>query len=110
MLAPFLVWEFARGVHVPVDSGSIAAVLYSGVFVSLIAYLVWNHCVSSLGATVTSVSYHLVAVFSALMAFVALGEPLQPFHLVGIALILAGFFLATVRRPSNKKMRRDSET
>jgi drug/metabolite transporter (DMT)-like permease len=70
-------------------------VLYIGVFASLVSYLLWNRCVAVLGATVTGISFHLVAVFTAALAWAVLGEPLRDFHLIGIALILIGFVIAT---------------
>jgi drug/metabolite transporter (DMT)-like permease len=97
VLAPFLAWELASGARVPFDAKSIAAVVYIGLFASLISFILWNRCVATLGSTVTGISFHLVAVFSALLAFITLGEHVHGFHLVGIALILGGFFLATSR-------------
>jgi drug/metabolite transporter (DMT)-like permease len=97
VLAPFLVWELASGARVPFDAASVGAVLYIGLFASLISFILWNRCVATLGSTVTGISFHLVAVFSALLAFLTLGERVHGFHLVGIVLILGGFFLATSR-------------
>lgn len=97
VLAPFWVLELARGAHIPTDAASIASVLYIGIFASLLAFILWNRCVATLGATVTGVSFHLVAMFTALLAFAVLREPVHAFHLVGIALILIGFFVATFR-------------
>ena len=98
VLLPFWAIELAQGAPVPTDALSIAAVVYIGLFISLLAFLVWNRCIVALGPTVTGVSYHLVAAFTAIVAYVALGEALATYHLVGIALILAGFFLAALRR------------
>jgi drug/metabolite transporter (DMT)-like permease len=95
VLAPFWAFELAQGAHIPTDAGSVAAVLYIGVFASLIAFILWGHCVATLGPSVTGVSFHLVALFTALLAVAVLGEAVRGFHLVGMALILAGFFLAT---------------
>ncbi|WP_186419673.1 DMT family transporter [Bosea sp. CS1GBMeth4] len=95
VLAPFWLVELARGARIPTDAGSVAAVLYIGVFASLIAFILWGHCVATLGPSVTGVSFHLVALFTALLAVAVLGEPVRGFHLVGMMLILAGFFLAT---------------
>jgi len=103
VLLPFWLWELAAGARLPTDAGAIGAVLYIGIFASLLAFILWNHCVARLGATVTGISFHLVAVFTALLAWLLLGEPIRGFHVIGIALILAGFLLATVpgrRRPS----------
>jgi drug/metabolite transporter (DMT)-like permease len=98
VLAPFWIWELAAGARIPTDAGALAAVVYIGLFASLFAFVLWNRCVAVLGATVTGVSFHLVAVFTALLAALTLGEPIRAYHLAGIALILAGFALATVRR------------
>ncbi len=97
VLAPFWAFELAQGARIPTDAGSVAAVLYIGVFASLIAFILWGHCVATLGPSVTGVSFHLVALFTALLAVAVLGEPVRGFHLVGMTLILAGFFLATGR-------------
>ncbi len=97
VLAPFWAFELAQGARIPTDAGSVAAVLYIGVFASLIAFILWGHCVATLGPSVTGVSFHLVALFTALLAVAVLGEPVHGFHLVGMALILGGFFLATGR-------------
>jgi drug/metabolite transporter (DMT)-like permease len=100
VLAPFWVYELAQGAHIPTDADSVAAVLYIGVFASLIAFILWGHCVATLGPSVTGVSFHLVALFTALLAVAVLGEPVRSFHLAGMALILAGFFIATRSGPA----------
>lgn len=96
VLLPFWLWELQAGAKIPFDTGSIAAVVYIGVFASLLAFILWNRCVAMLGATVTGVSFHLVAIFTAVLAFLLLGEPVRVFHFVGILLILAGFAVATL--------------
>jgi drug/metabolite transporter (DMT)-like permease len=98
VLMPFWAVELGHGATIPRDAGSLAAVLYIGIFASLLAFVLWNRCVATLGATVTGASFHLVALFTAALAFLVLAEPVRGFHLIGIALILAGFALATFRR------------
>ncbi len=97
VLMPFWALELARGARIPTDAASVGAVLYIGLFASLFAFILWSRCVATLGATVTGVSFHLVALFTALLAFAVLGEPVRGFHVVGIVLILLGFFVTTVR-------------
>ena len=72
--------------------------LFIGIFASLIGAALWNRCVAALGPTLTGASFHLVAVYSSALAFLLLGEPVRVFHLVGIALILAGFAIAVLPR------------
>ena len=102
VLMPFWAFELARGARIPTDRASIGAVLYIGVFASLFAFILWSRCVATLGATVTGVSFHLVALFTALLAFLVLGEPVRTFHIAGIGLILLGFFFTTLRRPTSQ--------
>lgn len=101
VLLPFWIWELASGAVIPTAPGPLAAVLYIGVFASLLAFVIWNRCVATLGPSVTGASFHLVALFTAILAFLLLGEPVRTFHLVGAVLILCGFGLAATRaRPS----------
>lgn len=104
VLMPFWAVELARGARIPTDPASLGAVLYIGVFASLLAFIFWSRCIATLGATVTGVSFHLVALFTALAAFVLLGEPVRAFHLVGIALILLGFFATTLQPAARRAM------
>lgn len=97
VLLPFWIWELAQGAVLPRDVASLGAVVYIGVFASLLAFILWNRCVASLGPVITGISFHLVAVFTALLAFILLAEPVRDFHVVGIALILAGFGLVVLR-------------
>ncbi|QCI68036.1 DMT family transporter [Phreatobacter stygius] len=100
VLMPFWALELAGGARIPHDPASLGAVLYIGVFASLLAFVLWNRCVAMLGPSITGASFHLVALFTALLAFALLGEPVRSFHLAGAALILGGFALATVPWPS----------
>ena len=102
VLMPFWAFELARGARIPTESASIGAVLYIGVFASLFAFILWGRCVAMLDATVTGVSFHLVALFTALLAFLVLGEPVRAFHVAGIVLILLGFFVTTLRRRASQ--------
>ncbi len=40
--------------------------LYIGLFASLFSFILWGRCVAELGSTVTGISFHLVAVFTAI--------------------------------------------
>lgn len=93
---PFAIAEAASGRFLPATPWGVFVVLYVGLVISLAAYMLWNRCIAALGATVTGVSYHLLSVFTPLMAYAALGERLAVYHGVGIALILAGVAVSSV--------------
>lgn len=100
VLLPFWVWELVSGAKIPFDANATGAVVYIGIFASLFAFILWNRCVIMLGPSVTGASFHLVALFTAILAFLVLGEPVAGFHIIGAALILCGFFVATGRWPA----------
>ncbi|TSD87571.1 DMT family transporter [Mycobacterium sp. KBS0706] len=96
LMAPFWIFEEAAGRSVPFAPWAIASLLFIGVFSSLLGNLFWNRCVAALGPALTGASFHLMAVYSAALAFLLLGEPVHGFHLVGIGLILLGFAIAVL--------------
>jgi drug/metabolite transporter (DMT)-like permease len=93
-LLPFSLWETASGKAFPIQLYALASLLFIGLFASLIANVFWTQCVATLGPTLTGASFHLMAVYASVLAYVLLGEPIQPFHLAGISLILIGFAIA----------------
>jgi drug/metabolite transporter (DMT)-like permease len=75
--------------------GTLAAMLYVGIFPSFVGYVFWNRGVAEVGSNVAGIFVHLMPVFGALLAWMFLGERIHLFHVVGIALILAGITLTT---------------
>jgi len=98
VLLPFAAIEWLGGALPRFDASATGAVLYVGLCASLLAYVIWARCVLVLGPTITGASFHLVAVFTALLAWTALGETLTSYHLVGGLLILTGFWLSIRHR------------
>ncbi len=99
LTAPCWAWEAATDRAMPTDLRAIGAVLFIGIFASLAGNAIWNRCVATLGSTLTGASFHLVAVYSSVLAWLVLGEPIRLYHWAGIVLILAGFALAAGGQP-----------
>ena len=97
-LAPFYFFEIASGRHVIATPQSIAVLLYTGIFPSLVAFVFWNHGVKRVGPNQASLFLHLMPVFGALMSITFLHERLYFFHLIGICLIFSGIYLTTAKR------------
>lgn len=74
------------------------AIGYTGVFSSVVAYVCWNRGIELIGPQRAGAFLHLIPVYGAFLAWLFLGEHLQWFHAVGLALILAGVALAARRR------------
>jgi len=94
MLAPFYAWELWRGARFELSPANLAAIGYTALFASVVAYQLWNIGLRELGASRTAMSNYLMPVFTAILAWVLLDERLQDYHWVGGALIVSGLLLA----------------
>jgi drug/metabolite transporter (DMT)-like permease len=96
LLAPLAAFEMLfLGGHVEFTPRTVAAMLYVGVFPSFVGYVFWNRAVAEVGPQVAGIFVHLMPAFGALLAWLFLDERIYLFHIVGIALILAGIALTT---------------
>jgi drug/metabolite transporter (DMT)-like permease len=98
-LATLPLWlaEHLSGAQVHITTANVAALAYVSLFPSLLAYAAWSRGVEMLGSGRAGVFLHLIPLYSALIAGVALGERIESYHLAGFALILAGVWLASRR-------------
>ena len=96
LLFPLFVVEMAFfGGRMEFTPATVAAMLYVGIFPSFVGYVFWNRGVAEVGSNIAGIFVHLMPVFGALLAWMFLGERIYLFHIVGIALILAGITLTT---------------
>jgi drug/metabolite transporter (DMT)-like permease len=101
ILVPFTIGEGVLWGWPDLSDGRLwAAWLVMAAVPGVLAYTAYSFCVHELGPSRTSISLYLGPPYVGLMAWAALGERPQWHHLVGIALILPGLFLAT--RPTAK--------
>lgn len=98
LILPFYLLELGRVGGFALTPSNLAAISYTAVFASLVAYVGWNHGVKIVGAGRAAMVMYLMPVFTALLGWVLLGEALRTFHWIGGALIFAGLLLAM--RPS----------
>jgi drug/metabolite transporter (DMT)-like permease len=76
----------------------LAIVLYTGIVASFLAYLCWNRGIELIGPNRAGFTTHLLPAFATVLAVGLLGETLHAYHLVGIAVILLGVWLASSAR------------
>ncbi|MCB1912812.1 MAG: DMT family transporter [Zoogloeaceae bacterium] len=96
-LIPAAIVEHANGLVISLTPGSIAGILYIGIFPSFLGYIFYNRGIALVGANKGALFIHLMPVFGTLLAAVFLDERPAWFHYVGIALIFSGIFLNTRR-------------
>jgi len=99
ILFPLFLFEMAfQGGKVEFTPATLGAMLYVGVFPSFVGYVFWNRGVAEVGSNVAGLFVHLMPAFGSILAWMFLGERIFLFHVIGIALILAGIGLTSTGR------------
>ena len=96
-MAPWLAWEIVFNPKLQLSPTGVLAVLYSAFGSLLLAYAGWSYVVKRLGAVRAGVTMHLMPAFGVVLAALFLGEYPGWFHFTGIALILSGVTLSSLR-------------
>lgn len=99
LILPFYLFELSRVGGFDPTPSNLAAIAYTALCASLIAYLAWNHGVKVVGAAKAAITSYSMPVFVAILGWALLGEALEPYHWLGGGLIFGGLLLATVQRP-----------
>jgi drug/metabolite transporter (DMT)-like permease len=96
-LAPAYLVEAAVVGHFEFTREVVAAMLYLGIFPTLLATVGWNLAIRAVGPNRTAIFVNLIPVSGAALAMIFLGERLYSYHLIGAAFVFAGIYLS-VRR------------
>jgi drug/metabolite transporter (DMT)-like permease len=81
---------------------SILQVLYLGVFVSILTFVLYQWTIRHASAWAASLALYLQPLFGVFINYLLLGESLTPEFMVGSTAIIAGVFIATLpeKKPS----------
>ena len=104
-MTPWVATELAIGAKVDLSMRGSLAVLYSAIGSLLLAYAGWSYVVRRLGAARAGVTLHLMPAMGVGLAALLLGEYPRWFHFAGIALILAGVALSSLKASSASSTR-----
>ena len=99
-MAPWVLWEALFGPAISLTAAGSLAVLYSAIGALLLAYAGWSYVVRRLGAARAGITLHLMPAMGVALSALLLGEFPSWFHFAGIALILAGVALSSLRASS----------
>lgn len=94
---PLSLIELSSGATIDWSARSAAAVAYTAVFPSFLAYLFFNRGVEIIGPTRGGAFMHLVPLFTMVLAMIFLGETPSLYHAAGLILIITGVSLAARR-------------
>jgi len=96
-MLPWVAWEVASGARLALTPYGALGVLYSALGSLLLAYAGWSYVVTRLGAARAGATMHLMPAIGVGLAALFLGEYPRWYHFAGIALILGGVGLSTLR-------------
>ena len=92
---PFALWEIATTVPPPLTGQGLLLALTAAAIPGFGAYFAHSVMQRELGAAKVGVVLYLAPIYTGLLAWLALGEPLHTYHAVGLALVLPGIYLVT---------------
>jgi len=109
-LAPLAVVEWSRGARPTWTLVSVTGMLYLGIVITGLAYLVWNWALELVEAPRAAVFLTVQPVAGALLGVVLLGEPASIFTAVGGGLIVAGVYSSRARESEVSAPERERES
>jgi drug/metabolite transporter (DMT)-like permease len=104
-MTPWLAVELQGEGKVALSTVGALAVLYSAIGSLLLAYAGWSYVVKRLGPARAGVTMHFMPVFGVVLPAIFLAEYPRWFHFAGIALVLAGVGLSSLRASSASSSR-----
>jgi len=96
---PLAAWEDASGTMILPDTTGIALILFCGLLPSLVSQTLYIKGVSIIGANRAGLFINLVPIFGTLLSVIVVGERLEGFHMLALALVLGGIALAEWGKP-----------
>lgn len=98
MFLPFwLVYESRDFIATPFHREAFTSIILLSVFASSLAFIFFTYSVRNIGINRSNTFINLIPVFVAIFAWFVLGDKLSGQAATGIAIVIAGLFLAQVR-------------
>lgn len=91
---PLLASEILAGHFIIPDAIGWAAVLYTGTVPSLVSQVLYVRGVELIGSNRAGLFINAIPIFGILLSVLFLGEPLHTFHLIAMAMVIAGIAIA----------------
>jgi drug/metabolite transporter (DMT)-like permease len=102
-LIPFLLFEWHHFSSAQPSASVLTSLVMLAVFSSSAAFMLFIFGVKRIGISRANTFSNMIPVFTALFAFLILGETMIPLNLAGIGLVIGGLFLAQLKAPSANK-------
>ncbi|HZG28300.1 Permease of the drug/metabolite transporter (DMT) superfamily [Ensifer adhaerens] len=97
---PLALYEWWSGAAQLPDAEGWAVVAFIAIFPSLFAQTLFVRGVEIIGSNRAGLFINLVPIFGMLLSITLIGEPLHPYHIVSLCLVLGGIVIAERNRPA----------
>ena len=95
---PFwLIFEKNRFLNTPFDTDGFMAIIYLAIFASTLAFVFFTFSVRQIGLTKANMFTNTIPVFTAIFAWIILGDQLTLQKIVGILVVISGLFFAQMK-------------
>ncbi|MCJ8519656.1 drug/metabolite transporter (DMT)-like permease [Pseudorhizobium tarimense] len=98
---PLALWEQANSQAIWPDARGWIVALYTALFASLVAQILYIKGVEGIGPNRASLFINLIPVFGTLLSVAIIGEDMQPFHVAALVLALGGIAIAERGKPAS---------
>lgn len=96
---PFYLWEVWNGEHANLALTGYMALLFAAIPGGAFMYLCYNWSIDILGPSRAGALLYTQMIFTAIFAWLILGESIEWYHYVGAGLIIVGVLLVTLLQP-----------
>ena len=98
----WLLVDFRDFIQTPFHAQAFRAIILLAVFSSTLAFVFFTQSVRQIGVNRSNTFINLIPVFAAVLSFIILKDELGFQKIVGIMVVVAGLFLAQLRKRPNK--------
>ncbi|MGQ8336576.1 DMT family transporter [Sunxiuqinia sp. A32] len=103
MFLPFwLIFESSLTFQTPFNQEAFMAIVKLAIFASILAFIFFTYSIRHIGINKSSMFINIIPVFVAILAFFILGDRLNLQKMIGIGIVIAGLFLAQLKRKKRK--------
>ena len=99
----WLTFEFNDFIARPFNPEAFKAIVFLAVFASTLAFVFFTQSIRQLGVTRSNTFINLIPVFVAVLSFFILNDQLGLQQIIGIIIVVAGLFLAQIKRTKKEE-------
>ncbi|TAJ13820.1 DMT family transporter [Marinilabiliaceae bacterium JC017] len=93
----FVFYDWHHLTHTVITTNAVLAMVQLSIFASSLAFIFFTYGMRKVGITKANVFVNLIPVFTAVFAWMILGDPLTVRKVIGIAVVIGGLFVSQIK-------------